>query len=78
MPILVIAAAYGTSTTGKDVTKVVQSLVIQGQTEFTADNDTMGGDPDEGVTKKFAIIYLTEDGQENVRAVTEGDVVKLA
>ena len=79
MTIKVINAVYGGNNgKSKDVTEIVQSFVNSGKTTFTVDNQTMGGDPDFGVVKKFQAMYLPQGEMipKNVEA-TEGQKVTL-
>jgi len=55
--ITVIQAVYGALQGAKDVTQIVQDLVNQGRTSFTADNDTLGPDPAKGHDKHFGMNY---------------------
>ncbi|MGA7461243.1 MAG: hypothetical protein WBW69_13530 [Candidatus Korobacteraceae bacterium] len=52
----VCAAVYYTSNAGYDVTTKIQGYLNQSET-FTVNNTSMGGDPDPGVAKNFAMIY---------------------
>jgi hypothetical protein len=55
--ITVIQAAYGAVQGARDVTGLVQDIVNSGNTNFTADNKTLGGDPSQGHDKHFAMSY---------------------
>lgn len=57
MGINVLAAVYGTTTAGIDVTAICQNLVDNGEDDIPVNNTTMGSDPDPGVVKSFGIIY---------------------
>lgn len=74
--IMVESAFYGTPTTGKNVSLLVAEMVARGKTTIEVNNDSMGGDPDVGVVKQFAISYL-EDGKSKIRIVPEGSSLDL-
>lgn len=57
MAIKIVSAVYGTTNSQVDVTGICQQMVDNGNDDITVDNTTMGGDPDVGVVKSFAIIY---------------------
>lgn len=40
-----------------DVTQLCQDIVNSGNDDITVNNTTMGGDPDSGIVKSFAIVY---------------------
>jgi hypothetical protein len=57
MAITVLAAVYGTTTNGNDVTSICQGLVTPGNDDIPVNNTTLGPDPDVGVVKSFGILY---------------------
>lgn len=77
MAIKVIAAAYGTTSNGIDVTEIVQARLDAGNDDVMVDNDDLGGDPDVGVTKLFGILYTLPDGNTYARCAVEGDKLEL-
>jgi hypothetical protein len=77
MAIKVIAAVYGTTTNGSDVTEIVQKRLDTGNDDVLIDNDDMGGDPDPGVVKQFGILYSLPDGSICARCAVEGDKLEL-
>ena len=77
MAIKVIAAVYGTSANGNDVTAIVQARLDAGNDDVLVDNDDLGGDPDEGNIKQFGILYTLPDGNTYARCAVEGDKLEL-
>ena len=77
MAILIQAAVYGTLTKGKDVTSIVQEIVSQGNNDILVNNNVMGGDPDFGVQKRFAVLYASPHGELCARACLEGETIDL-
>jgi len=77
MSIQVIAAVYGTTTAGNDVTQICQSLVDSGNDDIAVNNDAMGGDPDFGVVKSFGILYSSNGGAPKALAAQEGQTLDL-
>lgn len=57
MGINILAAVYGTTTAGNNVTTICQNLVDNGEDDIPVNNTTMGSDPDVGVVKSFGIVY---------------------
>ena len=53
----VLAAIYGTTTKGNNVTALCQQLVDTGNDDILVNNTNMGGDPNPGVVKSFGILY---------------------
>lgn len=82
MGITVISAVYGTTHNQVDVTQLCQQVVASGNDDIPVNNEFMGGDPDVGVVKSFAIIYrlgnATDPACYTLRAANEGDTVDLA
>jgi hypothetical protein len=77
MVIKVIAAVYGTTNKGKDVTNRMKTRIEDdNQDDVRVTNDEMGGDPDFGGFKRFGIIYKV-DGKRQARAGVEGDTIEL-
>ena len=76
MAIKIIAASYGTSTKGADVTARVKTLTQQGNDIIRITNRTMGGDPVPGVRKQFGVVYEFE-GKQYARCAMEGQVIDL-
>lgn len=77
MAITVIAAVYGTSSKGNDVTAIVQARLDAGNDDVLVDNDELGGDPDVGIVKQFGILYTLPDGTTCARCAVEGDKLEL-
>jgi hypothetical protein len=75
--IKVIAAVYGTTHKGNDVTKLVRNQLSGGSDDIVVNNDTMGEDPDFGGFKRFGILYRVDDGPKQARAGIEGDTIDL-
>ncbi|RKH12091.1 hypothetical protein D7V97_09465 [Corallococcus sp. CA053C] len=82
MAITVISAVYGTTRKQVDVTQICQQAVASGNDDISVNNTFMGGDPDFGVQKSFAIIYRLENAQNpscyTVMACNEGSNLDLA
>jgi hypothetical protein len=73
----VIRATYGGSQRA-DVTDIVRTLVQEGRLAFTADNGSLGGDPDPNVPKDLQIDYrLAGSASVNRRSFDEGSRVEL-
>ena len=77
MSIQVIAAVYGTTHAGNDVTQICQNLVNNGNDDIPVNNDAMGGDPDFGVVKSFGILYSLNGGAPIALATGEGQTIDL-
>lgn len=81
MGITITYATYGTTNNNMDVTQVCQSIVDTGNDDITVNNATMGGDPDPGVVKSFAIVYIlpgaTNPECYTTQTATEGQTVDL-
>lgn len=73
MGIKIIRAVYGTSSKGNDVTAICQQLASSGS--ILVNNESMGGDPDYGVRKKFDIVYTLPSGELRVKACWEGETI---
>ncbi len=79
-PVRVIGAAYGainpddTAAGSRDVTAIVQQ-VLDSRGTFTPSN-ALFGDPFEGPTKSFGMVYVIENRTE-VRVVREGQPVTV-
>ena len=78
MAIRVIAASYHSERRGSDVTAICQAFVNGNNDDIPVNNDTMGGDPDQGEAKTFEIVYELENGQILGRHCLEGQEVDLA
>jgi len=76
MAIEIIAAAYGTTTKGADVTAKVKALIQQGNDTIKITNATLGGDPVPGVQKQFGVVYSFK-GKQYARCAVEGQTVNL-
>jgi hypothetical protein len=71
MGITVLAAVYGTTTKGNNVTALCQQIVDNGNDDILVNNTNMGGDPDPGVVKSFGILY-TNPGLNNGNPIALG------
>jgi hypothetical protein len=88
MAITIINAAYGTTNNTANVTSICQQLVASGNDDIPVNNSTMGGDPDPGVIKSFAIVYLLANATNpasgggaacySVMTAIEGQTIDLA
>jgi hypothetical protein len=78
MAIEVIAAVYGTTNKGKNVTQLMKTRIEKkNHDDVKVTNDEMGGDPDFGGFKRFGILYRVNDGPKQARAGVEGDTIEL-
>jgi hypothetical protein len=77
MAIQVIAAVYGTTSEGNDVTERVQNRLDQGNDDVVVSNEKMGGDPQPFGLKRFGILYRVNGGRKRARAGVEGDRIEL-
>jgi hypothetical protein len=81
MAIKVLYAVYGTTNTSVDVTQICQKAVASGSDDITVTNTVMGGDPNFGVQKSFAIAYRLETAPNpqcyTVKTAKEGDTLDL-
>jgi hypothetical protein len=74
----VIAAVYGTTKKGNDVTKLVQKRLDRGNDEVVVSNAEMGGDPQPFGFKRFGILYtVNNEKKPQARAGVEGDTIEL-
>ncbi len=69
--IKVLAAVYGTTKNGNNVTVACQNLVNPGNDDIPVNNTTLGPDPDPGATKYFGILY-TNPAQNNGNPIALG------
>jgi len=60
MGINILAAVYGTTTAGINVTAICQNIINNDNDDIVVDNSTMGSDPDVGVVKSFGLLYTDE------------------
>jgi uncharacterized protein (DUF58 family) len=69
-------ATYGREGQGKDVTHRVRNQIKNNSIDMKVNNDTMGGDPNQGTEKTLKVDY-TYRGQHQHIVVKEGDRLKL-
>lgn len=81
MAITINYAVYGTTNKSKDVTQICQKIVSTGNDDIPVNNTSMGGDPDPGVVKSFAIVYQVplapNPGCYTTKTAKEGDTLDL-
>jgi len=78
--IKVLAAVYGTTKNGNNVTQICQNLINPGNDDIPVNNSTLGPDPDPGATKYFGILYLNpaqNNGVPIALGAKEGQTVDL-
>lgn len=79
------ASAWSPVSTGLDagavgytnVTSLVQSLEVNNQLNFVANNTTMGGDPAYGIAKTFQITYRLGAGTDQTKSFPENSTVSI-
>lgn len=57
MSFTVLAAVYGTTSAGNNVTEICQAILNNDNDDIPVNNTSMGSDPDVGVVKSFGILY---------------------
>ncbi|AGP40475.1 hypothetical protein BE04_44275 [Sorangium cellulosum] len=81
MALKIVYAVYGTTNSSVNVTQICQQAVSTGNDDIPVNNTFMGGDPDIGVVKSFAIVYQRQTaanpGCYTVMTATEGDTLDL-
>ncbi len=81
MALTIIYAVYGTTNKSANVTEICQQAVNNGNDDIPVNNTFMGGDPDFGVVKSFAIVYrlqtATNPGCYVALTATEGATLDL-
>jgi hypothetical protein len=70
----ILQARYGTAQRNVDVTGRLQELARR-DLQFRIENDTFGGDPDEGRVKTLRIFARAPNGQTQTFEYREGDVL---
>lgn len=77
MAIKIIAASYGATKAGADVTAIVQKMVSNGNDDILVTNQSMGGDPAPNIKKQFGVVYQLPNGKIQARGAIEGQSIDL-
>ncbi len=75
-PLQITRAAYGAKGRMRDVTGALASKLKNNQLSVYVSNETMGGDPAEGIPKTLTVWY-TSDGRPEQITVNEGQMLRL-
>jgi hypothetical protein len=70
-------AIYGYNGKGNDVTNRVRSQIRNNRIDMEVNNDTMGGDPNQGNKKNLKVVYTYGNGKAQTRFVNEHDWLRI-
>ena len=72
----IVSAQYGAGGRGRNVASILQSQIRNGRLSISVNNDSMGGDPAPGQSKRLAVSYSV-NGQRRSANVSEGQQLNI-